>query len=82
MVTLYVSWILPLMVQPAGRLPRLPAYDTLTDGWKRASDIPHALVTTTTVPMPYGFVVPGGADRPGHRSAEVLRATPARKDGG
>ena len=58
------------------------AYDTLTDQWATAGEIPHALVTTTTVPMPYGFVIPGGEDRPGHRSAEVMRAKPARKDGG
>ena len=58
------------------------AYDTLTDRWATAGEIPHALVTTTTVPMPYGFVIPGGEDRPGHRSAEVMRAKPAREDGG
>jgi N-acetylneuraminate epimerase len=58
------------------------AYDTLMDRWETAGNIPHALVTTTTVPMPYGFVVPGGEDRPGHRSAEVMRAKPAREDGG
>ena len=58
------------------------AYDAARNRWTTAGDIPSALVTTTVVPMPYGFVIPGGEDRPGHRSAEVMRAKPARKDEG
>ena len=60
------------------------AFDTLTDSWLTMGELPKSLVTTATIPMPYGFIIPGGEDRPGHRSSAVLRAKPIaqREDGG
>ncbi|HJN17442.1 MAG TPA: hypothetical protein QGH10_18195, partial [Armatimonadota bacterium] len=60
------------------------AYDTVADAWLTMGELPKSLVTTPTIPMPYGFIIPGGEDRPGHRSPAILRAKPIaqREDGG
>ena len=55
------------------------AYDTVTDTWRTLGGVPESLVTTNVVAIPpFGdesasLVVPGGEDRPGHRSPTVLR---------
>lgn len=50
------------------------AYHTITDTWTRMGTLPNGLVTTNAVPREGSIVIPGGEDRPGHRSAEVLSA--------
>ncbi|MFP4058466.1 MAG: galactose oxidase [Candidatus Brocadiia bacterium] len=52
------------------------AYDPAADQWRVLQDLPAALVTTTAVAWQGGIVVPGGEDRPGHRSATVLFGRP------
>ncbi len=52
------------------------AYHTITDTWVKAGTIPESLVTTNAVRWRGGIVIPGGEDRPGHRSDTVLRAEP------
>jgi iduronate 2-sulfatase len=48
------------------------AYDTATDKWSKTGETPVSLVTTTAVRWRGAVVIPGGEDRPGHRSARVL----------
>ncbi len=48
------------------------AYHTITDTWARMGTLPAGLVTTNAVHWRDAIVIPGGEDRPGHRSAEVL----------
>jgi arylsulfatase A-like enzyme/N-acetylneuraminic acid mutarotase len=48
------------------------AYDTATDKWSKASELPVSLVTTSAVKWRGAVVIPGGEDRPGHRSARTL----------
>ncbi len=48
------------------------AYHTITDTWTRAGTLPAGLVTTHAVWWKGRVVIPGGEDRPGHRSAKVL----------
>ncbi|HEY6403275.1 MAG TPA: sulfatase-like hydrolase/transferase [Blastocatellia bacterium] len=48
------------------------AYDTATDKWSKAGELPVSLVTTSAVKLRGAVVIPGGEDRPGHRSARVL----------
>ncbi|MBN1351836.1 sodium/solute symporter [candidate division KSB1 bacterium] len=50
------------------------AYHTITDTWAVVDTIPQALVTTTAVRFNESIVIPGGEDRPGHRSARVYQA--------
>jgi len=47
------------------------AYHTITDTWSRMGTVPAGLVTTAAVQWQDGIVIPGGEDRPGHRSASV-----------
>ena len=49
------------------------AYDTDADTWTSWGAMPQGLVTTMAVPMDDAIVIVGGEDRPGHRSASVLR---------
>ena len=51
------------------------AYHTITDTWTPAGAIPEGLVTTNAVRWHDRIVIPGGEDRPGHRSPTVLAAT-------
>jgi N-acetylneuraminic acid mutarotase len=51
-------------------------YDTTSDKWTISGRLPVCLVDTTAVKWQKGVVVPGGEDRPGHRSGEVLFAMP------
>ncbi|MCU1262191.1 MAG: Kelch repeat-containing protein, partial [Bryobacterales bacterium] len=44
--------------------------------WVRRGAIPTGLVTTAAVPWQSRVVIPGGEDRPGHRSARVLSWLP------
>ncbi|HZF41331.1 MAG TPA: sulfatase/phosphatase domain-containing protein, partial [Blastocatellia bacterium] len=48
------------------------AYDTATDKWSKAGELPVSLVTTSAVKRQGAVIIPGGEDRPGHRSARVL----------
>lgn len=46
--------------------------DTRTGAWSRAETMPTGLVTTNIVRWGERLVIPGGEDRPGHRSTQVL----------
>jgi arylsulfatase A-like enzyme len=48
------------------------AYDTATDKWSKEGELPVSLVTTSAVKRQGAVVIPGGEDRPGHRSARTL----------
>jgi iduronate 2-sulfatase len=48
------------------------AYNTTTDKWSKAGELPVSLVTTSAVKRLGAVIIPGGEDRPGHRSAHVL----------
>jgi SSS family transporter len=52
---------------------RVLAYHAVTDTWVPMGDLPAGLVTTTAVRDGETVIVPGGEDRPGHRSTTVLR---------
>ncbi len=41
--------------------------------WSTKATVPIGLVTTGAVPWNDSIVIPGGEDRPGHRSSQVLR---------
>jgi len=47
------------------------AYDTVTDKWSKTGELPVSLVTTSAVKRLGAVVIPGGEDRPGHRSALI-----------
>jgi len=53
------------------------AYHTITNTWAKMGTLPAGLVITTAVRWEDAIVIPGGEDRPGHRSAEVLQARPS-----
>jgi SSS family solute:Na+ symporter len=48
------------------------AYHTITDTWTTAGKLPAGLVTTVAVANGDTIVLPGGEDRPRHRSAAVF----------
>lgn len=48
------------------------AYDTSADQWSKTGELPVSLVTTSGVKWRGAVVIPGGEDRPGHRSARAL----------
>ena len=50
------------------------AYHTITDTWQKIDQSPVALVTTNIVQFNGSIVIPGGEDRPGHRSSAVYSA--------
>ncbi len=52
------------------------AYHTITDTWAVVDSLPVGLVTTTACSWRGLMVLPGGEDRPGHRSPRVLAAEP------
>ncbi len=52
------------------------AFNTITKTWARMDTVPRSVVTTTAVHYDDGIVIPGGEDRPGHRSPEVWTARP------
>jgi SSS family solute:Na+ symporter len=58
------------------------AFHTITRTWARMGTLQDALVTTPAVLWRGGVVIPGGEDRPGRRSASVLRAEPAESRAG
>lgn len=49
------------------------AYDTGVNKWSKVGELPISLVTTSVVKWQSAAVIPGGEDRPGHRSARALR---------
>jgi SSS family transporter len=53
------------------------AYHTITGTWTRVGTLPNGLVTTTAVQWRDAIVIPGGEDRPAHRSSDVLAAHPS-----
>jgi len=53
------------------------AFHTITNTWVKMGTLPAGLVTTAAVRWGDNIVIPGGEDRPGHRSAEVLEAIPS-----
>jgi arylsulfatase A-like enzyme/N-acetylneuraminic acid mutarotase len=48
------------------------AYDPAADRWSKAGELPVSLVTTQAVKWRSEVIIPGGEDRPGHRSARAL----------
>jgi solute:Na+ symporter, SSS family len=48
-------------------------YHTITDTWMKIGSFPDGLLTTTATIWQNSVVIPGGEDRPGHRSSGVLR---------
>lgn len=48
------------------------AYHTFTNTWARIGDMPKSLVATTAVLWENAVAIPGGEDRPGHRSSHVF----------
>lgn len=48
------------------------AYDTALNNWTALTQMPVSLVTTTAVQWQNTIVIPGGEDRPAHRSGNVL----------
>jgi SSS family transporter len=50
-------------------------YHTVTDTWASGGDAPFAFVTTGAALLDGRIVVPGGEDRPGHRSDQVFAGT-------
>lgn len=61
--------------QPVEKHPGFPktilAYDTRTDAWRFAGEVPAARATAPVVAWHSGFVIPSGEARPGVRSPEV-----------
>ncbi|MGV3723297.1 MAG: hypothetical protein ACO1SX_20555, partial [Actinomycetota bacterium] len=47
-------------------------FDTRTGAWKRSGTLPLGLVTTNAVRWGARLVIPGGEDRPGHRSTRAI----------
>ncbi len=56
-------------------------YHTITDTWAEFGQIDPALVTTNATPWRGQLVIPGGEDRPAHRSAAVVavKSNPAHR---
>ena len=52
------------------------AYHTITDTWVEKGTVPRPTVTTQAVAWEEGMVIPGGEDRPGHRTPAVLSGVP------
>lgn len=52
------------------------AYHTITDTWVEKGTVPQPCVTTQAVLWEGSMVIPGGEDRPGHRSTAVLSGKP------
>jgi len=50
------------------------AFDVQEGTWNAIGELPVSLVTTNAVPYKEGIVIPGGEDRPSHRSPVVLHA--------
>jgi len=52
------------------------AYHIITDTWVEKGTVPQPTVTTQAVLWEGRMVIPGGEDRPGHRTTAVLSGTP------
>lgn len=63
---------------PGFRLDIL-AYDPRSRRWNEAGRLPVSLVTTGIARWGDEYVIPGGEDRPGHRSAKVVAARIERR---
>jgi N-acetylneuraminic acid mutarotase len=50
-------------------------YDPAARAWREAGRVPTSLVTTGIAKWGNEYVIAGGEDRPGHRSAKVVAAT-------
>lgn len=50
------------------------AYHTITNTWTKFGALSASMVTTAAVPWQGEIVIPGGEDRPGHRTANVINA--------
>lgn len=48
------------------------AYHTITNTWTNFASMPASLVTTSAVELNGEIIIPGGEDRPAHRSGSVL----------
>jgi N-acetylneuraminic acid mutarotase len=57
------------------------AYDTSADAWTALAQMPISLVTTAAVRWQNVIVIPGGEDRPAHRSGNVLALRLEEKGG-
>lgn len=58
------------------------SYQTTTNAWFRAGEVPFSLVTTPAFRHGEAWIVPGGEARPGVRSPEVWSATARRQHAG
>ena len=76
-----VSRVQELKDRHPGFSRRILAYHTITNTWAHLGTLPSGLVTTNAVPWDGGIAIPGGEDRPGHRSANVLSATGMKPKG-
>ena len=52
------------------------AYHTITDTWVEKGTVPQPTVTTQAVLWQDRMVIPGGEDRPGHRTTAVISGVP------
>jgi SSS family transporter len=68
---LLVDRIQELKEDHPGFLKQVHGYHVHTDAWNVVGDFPPGLVTTGAVLWNGRMVIPGGEDRPGHRSSEV-----------
>lgn len=60
---------------------KILAYHTITDTWAQLGTLPQGLVTTNAVTWEGKIAIPGGEDRPGHRSSAVLGASGIKPKG-
>ncbi|MBE7493947.1 MAG: galactose oxidase [Verrucomicrobiaceae bacterium] len=64
--------------EPKSKHPGFPrsilAFETQTQTWSEAGEVPFSLVTTNAVPWNGLIIIPGGESRPGVRSPQVWNA--------
>lgn len=65
--------IMELRDRHPGFRKEIVAYDVDTDSWLSVGELPLSLVTTNAVRWGDNWLLPGGEDRPGHRSPRVLK---------
>ncbi len=70
----YIYRIWELKDRHPGFARDILSYRTTSDTWAKTGSVPECLVTTTAARWGDLTVVPGGEDRPGHRSAHVFAA--------
>ncbi|NRA75485.1 MAG: hypothetical protein HRU16_06040, partial [Planctomycetes bacterium] len=63
-------------------LPRVLAYDTISDQWSEVASMPVGVVTTEAVKWHQQIVIPSGETQPGIRTAQVQALSLATSVGG